>query len=59
MQRDLINNLFARPYDYTDKTVVIGGWVRTSRDSKTIGFIELNDGSCFKNLQIVFDAANI
>ncbi len=31
------------------------GWVRTIRDSKTFGFIELNDGSFFKNVQIVFD----
>src|SRR5699024_1219433 len=31
------------------------GWVRTLRDSKTFGFIELNDGSFFKNVQIVFN----
>ena len=35
--------------------IKIGGWVRTIRDSKTFGFIELNDGTFFKNLQIVFD----
>jgi asparaginyl-tRNA synthetase len=33
----------------------VNGWVRSIRDSKTFGFIELNDGSCFKNLQIVFE----
>ena len=32
------------------------GWARTIRDMKTFGFIELNDGSCFKNLQVVMDA---
>ena len=35
--------------------VQVSGWVRTVRDSKTFGFIEINDGSFFKNLQIVFD----
>ena len=32
------------------------GWARTIRDMKTFGFVELNDGSCFKNLQVVLDA---
>ena len=32
------------------------GWARTIRDMKTFGFIELNDGSCFKNLQVVMSA---
>ena len=41
---------------YGGKTVTVSGWVRTIRDSKALGFIELNDGSCFKNLQIVFEA---
>lgn len=35
--------------------VAVCGWVRTIRDSKTFGFIEINDGSCFRNLQVVFD----
>ena len=35
----------------------MSGWARTIRDMKTFGFIELNDGSCFKNLQVVMDAA--
>ena len=38
------------------QTVTVMGWARTIRDMKTFGFIELNDGSCFKNLQIVMDA---
>ncbi|HBF5457977.1 TPA: asparagine--tRNA ligase [Clostridioides difficile] len=37
------------------KTVKVAGWIRTSRVSKNFGFIELNDGSFFKNMQIVFD----
>ena len=40
-------------------TVTVAGWARTVRDSKNIGFIELNDGSCFKNVQIVFEAAKL
>ena len=36
--------------------VLIMGWVRTRRDSKTFSFIELNDGSCLKNIQIIADS---
>ena len=39
--------------------VTVAGWARTVRDSKTVGFIELNDGSSFKNVQIVFEAAKL
>lgn len=35
--------------------VILGGWIKTLRNSKNISFIQLNDGSCFKNIQIVFD----
>ncbi len=41
------------------QTVTVGGWVRTIRDMKTFGFIELNDGSCFKNLQVVMEAGSL
>lgn len=37
------------------QSVTIGGWIRTVRDSKNFGFIELNDGTTFRNVQIVFD----
>ncbi len=37
------------------KEVFVAGWARTIRDSKAFGFIELNDGSCFKNTQVVFE----
>ena len=45
---------------YLDKEVTISGWIRNSRFSKNVGFIELNDGSTFKNLQVVVskDAPN-
>jgi len=35
--------------------MTVSGWVRTSRESKTIGFLEINDGSCFRNLQVIAD----
>ena len=44
---------------YGGKEVTVAGWAKTIRDSKAFGFIELNDGSCFKNTQIVFERANL
>ncbi len=38
------------------ETVTVKGWVRTRRDSKGFSFLELNDGSCLANLQVVMDA---
>ena len=56
MKYTLIRELYKSNIDtYQDKEIEIAGWVRTIRSSKNFGFIELNDGSFFKNLQIVFD----
>lgn len=52
---EIIKNLFSNIDNYNNKEITVEGWVRTVRDSKTFGFIELNDGSFFKNIQIVFD----
>ena len=41
------------------KTITVGGWVRSTRDSKTFGFIDLNDGTTFKGLQIVLNADEV
>ena len=49
--------VFADSEDLAGKTLTVGGWVRTIRDLKGFGFIELNDGSCFKNLQVVMESA--
>ena len=58
MKRIDIKALFSAPP--ADGTVVtVCGWAKTVRDSKNIGFIELSDGTCFKNLQIVFEAAKL
>ena len=54
MKKLVIKDLYKHTNEYKDKEVTLEGWVRTIRDSKTFGFIELNDGSFFKNVQIVF-----
>ncbi|MCL1941356.1 MAG: asparagine--tRNA ligase [Synergistaceae bacterium] len=41
------------------KDVAVCGWVRTIRDSKTVGFIELSDGSAFGRIQVVFEEGNL
>ncbi|MBE7028885.1 MAG: asparagine--tRNA ligase [Clostridia bacterium] len=45
--------------DYLGKEVTVCGWVRTARDSKNMAFIELNDGTTLKHLQLVIDKAAI
>ena len=50
-----IKTLFTDSNDLFDKEICVEGWVKTVRDSKTFGFLELNDGSFFKNVQVVFD----
>ena len=41
------------------KEVFLQGWVRTNRDNGSIGFVALNDGTCFKNIQLVYDEKNV
>jgi asparaginyl-tRNA synthetase len=55
-----IKNIFADTAPLLKTTLEVRGWIRTQRTSKNFAFIELNDGSCFKNLQIVYgdDLAN-
>ena len=57
MQKDFmeIKDLYRKKEEYIDKDVKVAGWIRTSRLSKNFGFIELNDGSFFKNMQIIVD----
>ena len=50
-----VKDLFRETKSYENKEIVLEGWVRTVRDSKNFGFIELNDGTFFKNVQIVFN----
>lgn len=58
MKRTIIKGLFAAP-PAEGTVVTVCGWAKTVRDSKSIGFIELSDGSCFKNLQVVFESAKV
>ena len=57
MKRTTIAAIFADQERLGGQAVTVMGWARTIRDMKTFGFIELNDGSCFKNLQVVMDAS--
>lgn len=50
-----IRDLFFNAGKLEGKEILVEGWVKTVRDSKAFGFIEINDGSYFKNVQIVFD----
>ena len=56
MDRTTIAAIFADQEALGGQTVTVCGWARTIRDMKTFGFIELNDGSCFRNLQVVMSA---
>ncbi len=55
MKQALVKDLYRNTESYIEQKVQLSGWIRTIRDSKTFGFIELNDGSFFKGVQIVFD----
>jgi len=54
--RTKIKQIYTSPAEFMNKRVIVSGWVRTVRDNKNFGFIELNDGSFFKSIQIVFDS---
>ncbi len=49
-----IRELFDKQEEFAGKKVTVGGWIRSIRDSKAIGFIVLNDGTFFKPLQVVY-----
>ena len=49
-----IKQLFRNKEEYFDKEVTIGGWVRGNRDSKSFGFLVINDGTFFEALQVVY-----
>lgn len=51
----LVKSLYRNTSEYLNKEVSITGWIRTLRASNAFGFIEINDGSFFKNIQVVFD----
>ena len=50
-----IRELYRNYKDYADKEVTVGGWLRSRRDSKTFGFLVINDGTFFEPLQVVYN----
>ncbi len=54
-----VKEIFESPQSFADKEVQVCGWIRTNRDSNRFGFIELNDGSCFKSIQVVYEESAI
>ncbi|NLP48523.1 MAG: asparagine--tRNA ligase [Clostridiales bacterium] len=59
MKRVLIDAIYKNPQAFQGKTIKVAGWVKTLRDSKSIGFMQINDGSAFDSLQIVFEAEKL
>ena len=51
-----IKKLYADPDKYGNEKIRVGGWVRTVRDLKSFGFVEINDGSCLKSFQLVLES---
>ena len=54
-----LKDVFASPEDFADREISVGGWVRTLRNSGSFAFVELNDGTYFKPLQVVLEAATL
>ncbi len=50
-----LRQLFVNTEQYTGKEVVVRGWIRTNRSSNRFGFVEINDGSYFKSVQVVYE----
>ena len=59
MERQRIAGIFADSQSLGGQEMTVCGWVRTVRDMKNFGFIELNDGSCFKSIQVVFERQSL
>ncbi len=59
MKRVEIAQLYKNAECFADKEITVCGWVKTQRASKAIGFLEINDGGCFKGLQVVFEDSKI
>ena len=58
MKHTDIKDLFASSDKYSNGSVTVCGWVRTARESKSISFIDLNDGTCLRNIQLVINKEN-
>ena len=54
-----VRSLYRQTADYLDRSVTVAGWIRTLRDQKQFGFINLNDGTFFNSLQVVFNRESL
>ena len=59
MQKTEMKHLFSAAADYMDSQVTVCGWLKTLRQSKNLAFAELNDGTCFQNLQVVLEEGKL
>ena len=59
MKRQRIAGIYANPEAFGGQTVTVCGWARTTRDMKNFGFIELNDGSTVKSIQVVMERSKL
>ena len=59
MQRVQIKEIYNMPDKYGGHIITVAGWARSIRGSTAVGFIELNDGSYFKNMQVVFESEKV
>lgn len=59
MKKTEVTQIYKDPSVFADKEITVCGWARSIRDSKTLGFIDLNDGTCFKGIQVVFEEDKI
>ncbi len=55
MKKLSVKEIFYEGKDYLEQTVLVEGWVRTNRDQKEFGFLNVNDGSFLENIQVVYD----
>lgn len=51
-----VREIYSSPEKFSEQEIYISGWIRTIRSSNVFGFIEINDGTFFKNIQIVFES---
>ena len=59
MKKIDISEIKAQPEKFDGVYLTVGGWVRSARDMKTFGFLDLNDGTTFKGLQVVLNAETL
>ena len=56
MEKLDVKKIYQNPSEFEGKLVKVAGWVKSARGGKAFGFLDVNDGSCFKGVQVVFDA---